>query len=121
MEAIVQTAVRRIFPERYLAEHPQASEERRAVLVKANPQHFAAACRALARVDLRAALPQIANPTLVVVGSLDAATPPALAREVAAGIPGANLVEIPGCGHCPPLEQPEKFLEIVEPFLRSEP
>ena len=120
MEAIVQTAVRRIFPERYLAEHPQAIEERRKVLLQANPKHFATACRALAQVDLRAALPRIANPTLVVVGALDAATPPALAREVAAGIPNAKLVEIPGCGHCPPLERPEAFLDIVEPFLRSE-
>ncbi len=119
MGAIVETAVRRIFPERYLAAHPQATAERRAVLLQANPAHFATACRALARLDLRAALRNITNPTLVVVGALDAATPPELARELAAGISGARLVEIPDCGHCPPLEQPNAFLAAVEPFLAS--
>ena len=117
MESIVLTAVRRIFPERYLAAHPEAIAERREVLMKADRAHFATACRALARVDLRPALPAIRNPTLVVVGALDAATPPELARELAANIPGAKLVMIPECGHCPPLERPEAFLAAVEPFL----
>jgi 3-oxoadipate enol-lactonase len=70
-------------------------------------------------VDLRAALPGIRNPTLVVVGTLDEATPPALARELAAGIAGSRLVELDGCGHCPPLEQPEAFLAAVVPFLEQ--
>ncbi|HEY2029636.1 MAG TPA: alpha/beta fold hydrolase [Myxococcales bacterium] len=117
MEAIVQTAVRRIFPEPYLAAHPEALAQRREVLLKANPRNFASACRALATLDLRPALAGIKNPTLVMVGTLDAATPPALAREVAAGIPGAKLVEIQDCGHCPPLERPDDFLAAVEPFL----
>jgi pimeloyl-ACP methyl ester carboxylesterase len=34
-------------------------------------------------------------------GSLDQTTPPALVRELAAGIPGARFHEIPGSGHCP--------------------
>ena len=74
-------------------------------------------CRALAKVDLRPELPRIKNPTLVVVGSLDAATPPALAHELASGIPGARLVELPGCGHCPPLQQPREFLAAIAAFL----
>jgi 3-oxoadipate enol-lactonase len=117
MAAIVPAAVRRIFPERYLAAHPEALAERREVLLRMQPQSFVAACRALARVDLRPSLRTIRNPTQVIVGELDAATPPALAAELAAGIPGAKLVRIPDCGHCPPLEQPEAFLAAVEPFL----
>jgi pimeloyl-ACP methyl ester carboxylesterase len=119
MEAIVATAVRRVFPAGYLAAHPEAVAEQREVLLRARPEPFAAICRALAQVDLRAALPGIRNPTLVVVGSLDEATPPALARELAAGIGGARLVELDGCGHCPPLEQPEAFLAAVVPFLEQ--
>lgn len=117
MEAIVATAVRRIFPERYLAAHPEAVAQRREVLLRMDPQRFAAACRALARVDLRASLKEIRNPTLVMVGALDQATPPELAHELANGIAGARLVEISDCGHCPPLEQPEAFLAVVTPFL----
>src|SRR6266851_2552430 len=81
---------------------------------------IAVACRALAEVDLRPQLPRIANPTLVVVGKLDAATPPVLARELVAGIPGAKLVELPECGHCPPLQQPVPFVASVAHFLGVE-
>lgn len=119
MEAILEGAVRRIFPEQYLAAHPQAAEERKAVLREADPIQFAAACEALAAVDLRPALARIKSPTLVVVGELDEATPPVLARALAAGIRDATLVEIPGCGHCPPLQQPVQFLQVIEPFLES--
>jgi 3-oxoadipate enol-lactonase len=117
MGAIVDTAVKRLFHPEYLAAHPEVVAERREVLLRANPVHFAGTCRALATVDLHPALPGIDRPTLVVVGTLDAATPTSLAHELAAEIRGARLVELPGCGHCPPLEQPEAFLEVVAPFL----
>jgi len=117
IKAILDGAVRRIFSEEYLAAHPAAIAERKAVLLEADPAQFAAACDALARVDLRDALQRISSPTLVVVGTRDAATPPALARELAAGIARAKLVELPGCGHCPPLEQPQELLRAIEPFL----
>ena len=68
-------------------------------------------------IDLRPALAAIASPTLVVVGALDVTTPPALARELAAGIHGAALVEIPACAHCPPIEKPAELLAALEPFL----
>lgn len=120
MGAVVDLAVKRIFPEAYIAAHPEAVDARRAVLLRASPAHFATACRALAAVDLRPALPRIANPALVVVGTLDAATPPDLARDLAAGLHRATLVEIPDCGHCPPLEKPAAFLDAVRGFLALE-
>jgi len=43
----------------------------------------------------------------VLVGDADVATPPDLAREIAAGIPGAKLVVVPDCAHLSTLEQPE--------------
>jgi pimeloyl-ACP methyl ester carboxylesterase len=50
-------------------------------------------------------------------GSEDATTPPALARELAAGIPGARFQEIRGCGHCPQIEGPAAFVEAIDGFL----
>jgi len=117
MSAIVDTAVKRIFSPGYLEKHPDAVGERRDVLLRTDPASFAAACRALASVDLRPLLRGIANPTLVVVGTLDSATPPELARELAAGIRDATLREIPDCGHCPPLQEPGKFLAAIRDFL----
>ncbi|HXG04152.1 MAG TPA: alpha/beta fold hydrolase [Candidatus Binatia bacterium] len=117
MAAVVHTALRRMFSESFIAGHPEVVAERRRVLLAARPEYFAMACRALASVDLRAALAAIHHPTLVVVGALDTTTPPALARELAAGIAGARLVEIPDCAHCPPIEQPVAFTRLVRAFL----
>ena len=30
---------------------------------------------------------------------------------------GARYVELPGCGHCPPLEQPQAFLAALKEFV----
>jgi 3-oxoadipate enol-lactonase len=117
MGAVAEIAARRIFHDGYLAAHPEAVAERRAVLMRFDPAAFVAACRALEQVDLRAALPAIANPTLVLVGEFDAATPLDLARELAERIKGARFVMLPRCGHCPPLEQPDAFLAAIGPFL----
>jgi pimeloyl-ACP methyl ester carboxylesterase len=65
------------------------------------------------RPDRRGELPRIACPTLVIVGADDAVTPPAEARAMAAAIPGARLVEIPGAGHLANLEAPAAFDEAV--------
>jgi 3-oxoadipate enol-lactonase len=117
MEAILTMALQRMFPDDFLAAHPEIAEERKASLRAARPEHFAAACRALAAFDRRAALGTIRNPTLVVVGLRDTATPPALSRALAAGIPGAALVELPHCGHSPHIQDPEGFWQAVKPFL----
>jgi len=53
----------------------------------------------------------------VMVGALDQTTPPALARELASGIPGAMFLEISGCGHCPQIENPRAFVAAVNGFL----
>lgn len=60
-------------------------------------------------------LPQIAAPTLVVIGTDDPAR--ARAQEVAAAIPGARLVLVPGAGHAPHLERPDRFHALLFDFL----
>jgi 3-oxoadipate enol-lactonase len=117
MEAVLATALQRMFPDDFLASHPEIADERRASLRAAKPEHFAAACRALAVFDRRSDLAAIRNPTLVVVGLRDTATPPALSRELAAGIAGAKLVELPHCGHSPHIQDPEAFWQAIKPFL----
>jgi pimeloyl-ACP methyl ester carboxylesterase len=60
----------------------------------------------MSRPDSRPGLAAIRAPTLVLVGEGDELTPPALAQEIAAGIPGARLVVVPDSGHLSTLEQP---------------
>jgi pimeloyl-ACP methyl ester carboxylesterase len=69
------------------------------------------------RPDARGGLAAIAVPTLVIVGSEDVLTPPAVARELAGRIGGARLEEIDGAGHLSNLEQPQRFNAAVRAFL----
>jgi 2-succinyl-6-hydroxy-2,4-cyclohexadiene-1-carboxylate synthase len=64
---------------------------------------------------LHARLAAVAVPTLVIAGVADPAR--ARAEEVAAGIPGARLVLVPGAGHAPHLERPDRFHALLFEFL----
>jgi 3-oxoadipate enol-lactonase len=68
---------------------------------------YAACCDALARFDLRDRLAEVTVPTLAVAGAADPATPPEHAREIADGIPGATLIEVPGAAHLANAECPD--------------
>lgn len=117
MGAVVDVAVRRIFTEDYLQGHPDELAARRDVLLRTDPRAFVHACKALERLDLRDQVGDINNPTLVVVGTEDAATPPALAHGLAAALADARVEELLGVAHAPQLQNPGAFLRVVEPFL----
>lgn len=113
IEAVAQIAAGRVYHAAYLAAHPEAVEERRKSLLAVDPQAFEAACRLLVEADLLDSLRELGVPTLVICGALDQATPPALNRAIADAVPGTLYVEIPACGHCPPLEKPQAFLDVL--------
>ena len=80
----------------------------------------AAAARALAsRVDSRPTLQTIDAPTLLVCGSHDEITPPALMREMHEAILGSRFAVIEGAGHMTPVERPEAFAERLAAFIDS--
>src|SRR5260221_6487910 len=62
-------------------------------------------------------LAEVRAPTLVVTGDLDAPISLSSGEALAAGIPGARRVVIPGTAHLPNMEQPEVFNQIVLEFL----
>ncbi len=82
MEAVVERALERIFPRPYIESHPEEADERRRVLLATRPGIFATACHALARVDYSIDAASVHNPTLIIVGSEDAATPAAMAGQL---------------------------------------
>ena len=71
--------------------------------------------------DTSGRLSEIAAPTLVIAGEIDWCLPPRFSRQLAAGIPGARLVELAGRAHQPFQEAPEEFDALVEEFWRSVP
>ncbi len=82
-------------------------------LRRADPEGYAACCDALAAYDIRPELASITVPTLVIAGREDPATPPAHARELADGIPGASLVEIAHAAHLANVERPRQVLTAL--------
>jgi pimeloyl-ACP methyl ester carboxylesterase len=76
-----------------------------------------AAVECLPTHDVSDRLPEIASPTLVIVGELDEETPVGYAEQIASAIPGARLAIIPGVGHLSPAEAPEQFNALVAEFL----
>ncbi|NJL94331.1 MAG: alpha/beta fold hydrolase [Anaerolineae bacterium] len=76
---------------------------------------------ACAKFDLRTALDQVRCPILVMTGSLDRMTPPALGRDLATRVPIAEYIEIEGGGHWMMLEQPEAVREAMAGWFLRHP
>jgi pimeloyl-ACP methyl ester carboxylesterase len=71
----------------------------------------------IGRIDSRPTLKDIRCPALVVVGDSDQLTPPERAAEIADGIPGAELVVVPECGHLSTLERPAAVNAALQAWL----
>jgi pimeloyl-ACP methyl ester carboxylesterase len=73
------------------------------------------------RPDIRAELPDISCPTLVITGSEDAQTPAEHGHEIHDAIPGSRYLELPGVGHCAPIETPNHVTDALTDFLTELP
>jgi len=58
-------------------------------------------------------------PTLVLCGSQDRVTPPALSHVLTQMIPGAQQSRIEGAGHLGNIERPAEFDTLVGAFIRG--
>ncbi|MBD0353582.1 MAG: alpha/beta hydrolase [Rubrobacteraceae bacterium] len=73
------------------------------------------------RGDIRPLLSRVRCPTLVVCGELDLIGGLAQARHLVAGVPGAELLVIPNCGHFPALERPPFYRDAVLNWCAEHP
>jgi 3-oxoadipate enol-lactonase len=112
-EVIADAAVRRWLTEEFIAEQPDVAVWCRAMLVGTPDEGYAGCCEAIAAMDLRADLPAITAPTLVIAGADDPATPPAHAEIIAAGIAGARPHVIPHAAHLATVEQPSAITDLL--------
>jgi 3-oxoadipate enol-lactonase len=82
-----------------------------------DPEAYRTGAQAVWLADQREQARNIAVPTLVLCGTEDRVTPPALAEELAALVPGARLELIAASGHLANAEQPAAFNAAVDRFL----
>jgi pimeloyl-ACP methyl ester carboxylesterase len=88
-------------------------------LMRSGPIRMAAATADLLRKDWSDKLPSISAPTLVIWGEHDRVCNPRIGEQIAATVPDARLVIIPGAGHNPMWERPDDFDRQVLPFLQG--
>ncbi|MDH4095450.1 MAG: alpha/beta hydrolase [Betaproteobacteria bacterium] len=90
----------------------------RRVMSEVPPETYRKAVRLLTTFDQRARLSAIRVPTLVLAGSDDRVAPAAVMGRMAQKIPGAEFVQLEGCGHLGPMDQPDSFNEALAAFLQ---
>ncbi|GIF71409.1 alpha/beta fold hydrolase [Asanoa siamensis] len=104
------------FSDDYLADLPEDQIARLIAMLATDPAPGTAAQIDLGlRLDVTADLDRIAVPTLIVSATGDRFVPPAQSRELADGIPGARLIQVPG-GHVSRLVDPGPTLSALLEF-----
>ena len=88
-----------------------------AVQSRLRPEGYVQAARMLHGSDIFADAAAIRAPALVMYGSEDTVTPESIGRAIAAAIPGARYVTLPGLGHASYVEGPGAFNAALTEFL----
>lgn len=119
-EAVAEAMLPKVLSAATLEHDPDAAERIRRIMAATPVAGMVGALAAMRdRHDSTGLLPTLAGlPTLVMVGEDDTVTPPDSARRMAAAIPGARLVVVPGAAHVPPVEQPAETTTAIREFLR---
>lgn len=119
MKAIATAVMSRFFSEDFLAANPPTLDTVRATFLSTSPEGYAACCTAISSVDMMDRLPRLLQPTLVINGRLDTATPPAEHGDrIVAALPNARTVTLES-GHISAVEQPEAFAAAIRGFLKE--
>jgi pimeloyl-ACP methyl ester carboxylesterase len=99
--------------------NPSQVEATREMLAACDKQTTREAVSALLHLDFTDGLPTVHVPTLVVVGTADALTPPRDARRIAEIVPDARLVEFEGGGHMLMYERTDEVDALIMDFARE--
>ena len=116
MDVLVQATMERWYTKAFRDSAPGAVA-RTAEMVRTTPAiGYAGCCAAIRDIDFRQSNTTIRNPTLVIAGRFDPATPVDANEAIRAKIPGAQLTVL-DAAHLSNIEQPYDFTEAVAGFL----
>lgn len=103
----------RWFSDAFRARRPDVVARAGATFAANDLASYAATCRMLGSFDLREAVARVRTPVEIVVGEEDFATPPEMARALAALIPDSHLEIIAGARHSTAVEVPEVIATML--------
>lgn len=113
---IAAASASRWFSEDFQQRSPQAVSELVTQLANGNAAGYAACCDALAQADLRADIPQMNVPMLVIAGELDPVTTLEDAQTLVNGAPYAQLAVLPA-SHISNIACPALFSRCLADFI----
>ena len=119
IEAIADAVVERWFAASIADRAPLARRGYRNLLLRAPVAGYLATCAALRDEDLTPHLAALRQPVLVMCGSDDTATPPALVQDLAAALPRARYLELDDTGHLPCIDRPDVTARHIGAFARA--
>jgi len=116
MRAFAQARAARLFSQQTA---PQRYQETIEQMACKNLESYVAATRATWTGDYRSMLGSVSVPTLVLCGENDQIAPVRLSRELAEGIPNAQLAVVAGANHIANADKPEEVNRLIGRFLSS--
>lgn len=102
-------------------EMPELAQEFARSLTLMRPDIALASARVIFESDLRAELPRLKTPTLIVQSGSDFAVPDEVGLYMARHIPLAQLARIDARGHLPHLSAPQAVNQAINDFLQNRP
>jgi 3-oxoadipate enol-lactonase len=116
---LAHSTIERWFTDAFRASRPARWSGIHATIAGMNPAGYLGAAAAILDFDFTPLLPELRIPTLVVCGSDDQGTPPAINRLIAGLIPGARYEEIANARHMPNVEHHEQFNRMLAAWLKD--
>jgi 3-oxoadipate enol-lactonase len=117
MAAAVDSTIQRWFTPDFIALRPDVIDRATKAVLANDPGVIALTWDMISTLDINSSLSTITVPTLVLVGELDAGTPPAASQAIADKIAGSELHVIPAASHLAPVEWPDVVNGYLESFL----
>ncbi|VVE88305.1 3-oxoadipate enol-lactonase [Pandoraea bronchicola] len=118
MNAVADAVVSRWFTPEFAQREPAVIERMKTMFRSLSADGYAAACAAVRDMNQLDEIASITAPTLVITGSGDLATPPAMSSAMVERIPGAAQVIVPGA-HLSNIECAPAVTEALLSFLRG--
>jgi 3-oxoadipate enol-lactonase len=116
---LIEGTLGRWFTPEFHQAHPEKVAKVRALLSETSPAGYAACCAAIRDMDQRESIKNITAKTLVIGGTKDAGTTPAMAQSIAGSVPEARLVMLEAA-HLTNIERADEFNAALIEFLEGE-
>ena len=119
MSALVDETLNRWLSREFQTKHPETARRIREMILKTPVPGYVGSCRAISHFDVKADLPKLGMPVLIMVGENDPGAPVQSARQIQAQIAGSELIVLPRAYHLSNIEAADEFNAGLLTFLHK--